>query len=225
MADLLPLNTGTTLDANNGSPRTASTLSTQIIIKVGNNPVGALQRLSVTQNRSLQRIQEIGTDGVIEIVPNSATQYELRVERVVFDLLRLPEAFSRGFRFIAAQRVPFDIEVFDISNANENARLGDDPGSDANVVGMTYKNCWFNSYETPFAADNYVITESANIWCETAFVGSGLGQGENIPASGGLRGIEAQVDGGGVEQEVNSGARIGSLSASGLVNSFFADSA
>lgn len=221
MADLLPLNTGTTLDANNGSPRTASTLSTQIIIKVGNNPVGALQRLNVTQNRQLQRIQEIGTDGIIEIVPNQATTYELRVERIVFDLLRLPEAFSRGFRFIASQRVPFDIEVFDITNADENARLGEDPASDANVVTMTYKNCWFQSYETPYAADNYLITETANIWAESAFIGSGLGQGQDIPAGGGLRGIEAQTDGGGVEREVNTGGRLGSLSAAGLVNSFF----
>lgn len=223
MADLQPLTTGTTLDANDGNPRTASTLSTQIIIKVANNPIGALQRLSVAQNRPLQRIQEIGTDGVIEIIPNSATTYELTVERVVFDLLRLPESFSRGFRFIGAQRVPFDIEIFDISNADENARLGEDPASDANVVSMTYKNCWFTRYETPYAADNYVITETASIWAETAFLVNGIGQGQDIPASGGLRGLQAQSDGGRVEEEVNRGSRLGSLNAAGLVNSFFAE--
>lgn len=215
---LFPLNTGTTLDANDGSPRTASTLSTQIIIKVGNNPVGALQSLSVTQNRGLERIKEIGTDGIIEIVPREATTYELRITRVVFDLLRMPEAFSRGFRFIAGQRMPFDIEIFDVSNADENAALGDDLASDAKIVGMTYRNCWFSSYETPYQADNYVITETATIWAESAFVGSGLGSG-NTPES--IRGLESQTDNGGVEGEVNTGGRLGSMSAAGLVNSIF----
>lgn len=223
MADLQPLTTGTTLDGQDGNPRTASSLSTQIIIKVGNNPIGALQTLNVTQTRGLQRIVEIGTDGVVEIVPNKATEYELKVSRVVFDLLRLPEAFSRGFRFIGAQRIPFDIEIFDVSNADQNARLGEDPASDANVVTMTYKNCWFASYETPYAADNYLITESASISAETAFVSTGLGQGEDIPAGGGLRGLVARSDGGRVEEEVNRGSRLGSLNAAGLVNSFFAE--
>lgn len=83
-------NTGSNI---NDGHRTSSGLSTQIIIKVSNNPVGALQQLSVAQNRPLQRIQEIGTDGVIEIVPNSATTFELTANRIVFDQLRLPESF------------------------------------------------------------------------------------------------------------------------------------
>ena len=93
-------NTQTNIEAG---PRTNSGLSTQIIIKVFNSPVGALQNLQVTQNRGLARIVEVGTDGVIEIVPNKATEYELSATRIVFDQLRLPEAFSRGFRFIASQ--------------------------------------------------------------------------------------------------------------------------
>ena len=44
---------------------------------------------------------------------------------------------------------------------------------------------------------------------------------EDIPNSGGIRGIQASTDGGGVERQVNSGKRLGSLDAAGLVNSFF----
>lgn len=207
----MTLNTGSVLDAEGASGgSTASTLSTQIIIKVDNEPVGALQRLTVAQNRPLQRIQEIGTDGVIEIVPNSATTYELTAERVVFDLLRLPEAFSRGFRFIAAQRIPFDIEIFDISNTA--ASLGEESEG---VVAMTYKNCWFTRYETPYQADNYVITETSGIWAETASMVA------TPTASDNLRGLIPVSDAAGIENDVNIGGRLGSLNATGLANSFF----
>lgn len=201
-------NTGTNINAGH---RTNSGLSTQIIIKVYNSPVGALQRLSVSQNRPLQRIQEIGTDGVIEIVPNSATTYELTAERIVFDQLRLPESFSRGFRFIAAQRVPFDIDIIDISGTDPNA-----PTDDSNKVIMTYKNCWFTRYDTPYAADNYIITETATLYCETAYL-------TQIGRDGSLRPVDRQYDNGGVEQEVNSGRRLGSMDAAGLINSLFSD--
>jgi len=199
-------NTGTNVNAGH---RTNSGLSTQIIIKVYNSPVGALQNLSVTQTRGLQRISELGTDGVIEIVPNSATQYELTASRIVFDQLRLPESFSRGFRFIAAQRIPFDIDIIDISGTDPNS-----PDDDGNKVVMTYKNCWFTRYETPYAADNYIITESATMWCETAYL-------VQVGRDGSLRPVDRQVDSAGVEQEVNSGRRLGSLDAAGLISSLF----
>jgi len=210
-------NTQSQLDNSDGASRTNSTLSTQIIIKVGNNPVGALQGLTVSQTRNLERIKEVGTDGIIEIVPNQATTYDLRAERVVFDQLRLTEAFSRGFRFIGAQRIPFDIEIMDISFTGENVDISTGPEG---IVAMTYKNCWFTNYETPYRADNYVITETASIWAETAFL-TGPAAEEDIPNSGGIRGLQASTDGGGVERQVNSGKRLGSLDASGLVNSFF----
>lgn len=199
-------NTGTNINAGH---RTNSGLSTQIIIKVFNSPVGALQNLGVTQTRGLQRISEIGTDGVIEIVPNTATQYELTANRIVFDQLRLPESFSRGFRFIAAQRIPFDIDIIDISGTDPNT-----PDDDSNKVIMTYKNCWFTRYETPYAADNYIITETATLWCETAHL-------IQVGRDGSLRPVDRQVDGAGVEAEVNYGRRLGSLDAAGLIQSLF----
>ena len=72
---------------NTGSRLTSSistSLSTQIIIQVEMNdgstvPVGAVKELTENQNRGLARIVEIGTDGVIEIVPNKATEFEVAV--------------------------------------------------------------------------------------------------------------------------------------------------
>lgn len=208
-------NTSSVFDTVTGQASTNTGLSTQIVIRVNNQAIGALQSLRVSQNRGLQRISEIGTDGTIEIVPNKATEFEITAERVVFDQLRLPESLSRGFRFISAQRVPFDIDVFDISNVNPPA--GPQTASSTGVVVMTYKNCWFTRYETPYTAENYVITESATIWAETAYI-SNL-QGIDIPNN--IRGLVAQTDAQNIERQTNLGARRGAMDASGVYNSIF----
>ena len=216
-------NTGTQVDR--GGNEINSTLSTQIIIKVNNEPVGALQRLTVNQARPLARIQEIGTDGIIEIVPQGATTFELTAERIVFDQLRLPEAFSRGFRFINSQRLPFDIMVIDLGGAKPPGAelLGTgsiDPsgtGAGNGYISMIYKNCWFTAYSTPYAADNYLITETSSIWCETAYV--------SYPDSGPvstIRKFDPQTDNKiGVESAINHGGHRGAMDTSGLLNSIF----
>jgi len=216
-------NTGSTIlrgteesDAASTEGRTSTGLSTQIIIKVNNVAVGALQNLNVTQARPLQRISEVGTDGVVEIVPSGATTYDLAVTRVVFDQLRLPEAFSRSFRFIGAQRVPFDIEIYDLNNADEqNAAVDATAGG---IVVMKYVNCWFQNYSTPYTADNYLISETATIWAETGFVSN-----EPSPPPN-LRSIDPQTDTGGIETLANTGQRRGGTDAAGIVNAVFPES-
>ena len=189
--------------------RTNSGLSTQIIIKVCGAPVGALQKLSVSQTRPLERVKEIGTDGVIEIVPNGATIFELSATRIVFDQVRLPEAFLRAFRFINSQRAPFDIDVMDLSGGG--------------IVTMTYKNCWFTTYSTPYQSDTYLITEDATLWCETAFLVDPTGAG-GVPG-GSPRGYDglSQTDNDGIEKTVNMGdqGRRGSMDVAGLLGSVF----
>jgi hypothetical protein len=204
--------------SGSGSPANEAintTLSTQIIIKVNGEPVGALQKLTVSQKRPLERIKEVGTDGVIEIVPNGATEFTLTADRIVFDQLRLPESFSRGFRFINAQRLPFDIEVLDISNTDPGS-----PTDDKRVVSMVYRNCWFESYDTPYEANNYIVTESATIQCETAYLSASTGE-EETQVKMGLRGITPETDNASIEKNVNAGTRRGSMDTAGIINSVF----
>lgn len=169
-------NSGSTLTSN-----ISTGLSTQIVVKVGTETVGAIQNLSITQTRNLERIKEVGLDGVLELVPNQATTYSITVERIVFDRLRLPEAFARGFINIKSQLVPFDIEIIDRTN-------GDNEGA------ITHKliNCWFNTYNPSFKSADYIISESANIFCEDII--STLGGSEANAAQGGSRGINYQVN-------------------------------
>ena len=202
-------------------------LSTQIIIEVDNQPVGAVQSLRTTQTRALAKIKEIGTDGIIEIVPQSATEFSISVDRMVFDRKTLPEAFSRAFLNIHAQRIPFDIKIYDFSSAIADppdptsatfdpTATFDAATNSQGLVTTVYENCWFASLGTTFSADNYVITQTAEIQCEFAI--SFANGSHNVPAG---KGIPLVLDN--LEKIADIGRR-GSLDARGLdkVNELFA---
>ena len=192
---------GSTLNA-----QISSGLSTQILVKVGATTVGAIQSLQITENRDLTRIKELGLDGILEIVPNSATTYDARVERIVFDGLRLPEAFARGYINIKSQTVAFDILVIDRSN-----------GEGEGAITHTLKSCWFQNYSPRFQADNYIITESATIWIED--ISSNLGTSSESAVQGGVRGIDFDVNA--RERSTDAGGYRGSMDVSDLLNQVF----
>lgn len=149
------------------SGRIASSLSTQIQIEVDNQRIGAIQRFAPNQNRPIIGISEVGTDGFIEKVPNGPTDIKVSVERIVFDLLRLPQSMARAFRNIHAQRVPFNIREYDVSAVgvdDQDADGGLPPN--ANVPGILlteYVDCWFSSLSTQYESQNYLISENAEI--------------------------------------------------------------
>jgi hypothetical protein len=163
-----------------GSPyhdkRIQSGLSTQIIVKVqGYNgdwyTVGAIKRFQVSESRNLVNVQEVGTEGIVQIHPQGAQPIELTVERLVFDYQRLTAALQRGFGHITNQRFPFDIVVLDYnpySFAGAEAREGS-RGAPSSVVQTRFVNCWFKSLGYSYEAENYQISESANLSCETVY--------------------------------------------------------
>ena len=197
-------NSGSILDS-----KTRTALSTQIIIMVNNEPVGAMQSFDVSQSRSLDSIKEIGTDGIVEIVPNGAVTIGLTLKRTVFDGLSLPEAFSRGFRNLSAQRIPFDIVVID-----QYTGTGDD------ALITTYHGCWFKTLNRNYSADNYVLIEDASAECEyvstvrageAAALSQGVGGGRQIP---GIKTDEAEL-------AADSGQRRGALDFPGLISAAY----
>lgn len=191
-------------------------LSTQIIIKVSNDTVGAIQSLNITQTRNIERIKEVGLDGILEAVPNQPTLYDVSVTRIVFDRLTLPEAFLRGFVNIKSQVVPFDILIIDRTN-------GDDDGA----VVHTLKNCWFRTYNPKFGADNYIRSEDASLVCEDMY--TTLGTSSANAAQGGARGLKFDVNQRERETDRGSGGTNGgggfrgTLDVSSLINQVFED--
>lgn len=212
MASTYPT-TGSTLRSN-----ISTGLSTQLLIKIENETVGAVQSLSITHNRGLFRVPEIGLDGFLEIVPNKPTEYQATVTRIVFDRLRLPEAFKRGFINIKSQLLPFDIQIIDRTN-------GDDEGA----VVHTLVNCWFQSYNPKYNAGDFIVQEDATILFED--IRTTLGTSQNTAVIGGARGIQPQTDTYGRETATDAGAGgavpgagyRGTLDVANITNAAFAE--
>ena len=66
---ILGTQTGSILENADGSNRTGTGISTNIVIKVNNQTVGAVQNLSIREERQIKMIDELGTDGHIDSVP------------------------------------------------------------------------------------------------------------------------------------------------------------
>tara|TARA_R110002020_G_scaffold50716_9_gene143336 strand:+ start:31283 stop:31888 length:606 start_codon:yes stop_codon:yes gene_type:complete len=186
----------------------STALSTQIIIYVNDQPVGAIQQFGETQTRQLRRITEIGTDGVIEIVPQSATQISLDLQRVAFDGLSISEAFSRGYVNIQSQRLPFDIVVVDQFS-----------GVGTESIITTYHNCFFQRIGKTYRTDDYIIIQTATVECE--YVGSQRGGKAVANSQGTGGGRQMPFDKDKVEQAADRGKRRGSLDFPGLISAAY----
>jgi hypothetical protein len=197
-------------DAGRNVTRTG--VSTQIIIQVDGNPIGAVQSLSIKEDRGIQMIDEVGTDGHIDSVPKSSTNINGDCKRVRFDNLRVATAFSRGFVHVAAQRIPFDIVILDIFAADEDDADGFN-GSDG-VITTVIKNVWIRSISVDYSASDFVISE--NMGWEAEHIYSYLGQGQNAAPAPFARQIPI-IDNDAFERQADIGQRRGALDAAGLI--------
>lgn len=197
---------GSIVEGPGGRDRTGTGISTNIVIKVNGTPVGAVQTLSVREERQIQMIDEVSTDGHIDSVPTRSTNISGDCQRIRFDRLRIAEAFSRGFLHVSAQRIPFDIDIFDRWN-----------GDGSNSIITTIKNVWITNISYAYRADNWIITDDMS-WMAEA-ISSTLNGGN--AATGGERGPNIlQINT--TERQADKGNRRGALDVPGLINDFFA---
>ena len=216
MASTAP-NTGSTLGLDNGVNKTSTSISTNIIIMVNGVAVGAVQTLQINESRNIRQVDEIGSDGHVDSVPNQSTNISGSCTRIRFDRLRVAEAFGRGFVHVHSQVYPFDIVVMDRQSNNQ-----------ANQISTVIKNVWIKSIDYTYSASDWVITENMAWEAETIFsirnAGAvGSGPGAFAVAQGGERGIQHATFNNevqNIEQVVDTGGsnRRGSLDASGLID-------
>ncbi len=198
-------------DAGRNVTRTA--VSTQIIIQVDGNPIGAIQSMSINEDRGIQMIDEVGTDGHIDSVPNKSTNISGSCKRVRFDNLRIATAFSRGYVHVSSQRIPFDIVILDIFAADETDADGFN-NSDS-VITTVIKNVWIRKIGVSYSASDFVVTEDMD-W-EAEHIYSFLGQGQQAVPAPNARQIPI-IDNDQFEQQADIGNRRGALDAAGLIN-------
>ena len=205
--------TGSTLQYANGTNKTSTAISTNIILAVRNPatggyvPIGAVQSMAISEKRSIKMIDEVGTDGHIDSVPNQSTNITGTCQRVRFDRLRVAEAFDRSFLHVSAQVYPFDIVIYDKQKLAVNAQ-----------VSTVIKNVWIAGIDYTYQVSDWVITDSMTWEAEAIYSqvnGGPAAQGGEISLTPfGLtnpRWIERQADSG-------AGGRRGSLDAAGLID-------
>lgn len=210
-------NTGSTLSFPGGQNKTSTSISTHIVIYVTppNGPpvaVGAVQQIQINEKRAIRQVDEVGTDGHVDSVPNKSTDISGTCSRVRFDRLRVAEAFSRGFMHVSAQAYPFDIVIVDRQKSDQGAQIS-----------TVIKNVWISGIDYSYSASDWIITDNMQWEAETIF--SILGGGSNPNASGGApaaNGGERQnpFSNIAIERETDTGSngRRGSLDASGLID-------
>lgn len=210
--------------------KTSTAISTNIIIMVNDRAVGAVQSMAINEKRGIKMIDEVGTDGHIDSVPNTSTNITGTCQRIRFDRLRIAEAFSRGFIHAASQVYPFDIVILDKQKR-----------AVANQISTVIKNVWISGISYTYQANDWVITdnmewEAENIYSFLNGGSSGTQSSGNPVAQGGEIGV-VHLGGGqfggpnitsgpdtnpvvNIEQLVDTGSSgyRGSLDAAGLID-------
>jgi hypothetical protein len=198
--------TGSNIYGPGGRNRTGVGLSTQVLIKVGNTPVGAIQTLSVREQRTITMVDEVGTDGHIDSAPTKSTDISGTCRRVRFDRLRASEAFGRDFLHVHSQRIPFDIEIYDFWGGDVNS-----------PIVTKIKNVWISNISYDYQVDNWLIFDSME-WVAEAIQSSI--KGNQPAATGGERG-GAIMQLNSVEQAADVGRTRGTMDAPDLIHDFF----
>lgn len=202
---LITPQSGSVIEGPNGQDRTGTALSTNIIIRVGNNPVGAIQNIRITESRTITMVDELSTDGHIDSAPTKSSDFDIECRRIRYDRMRITEAFGRDFLHVHSQRIPFDIDIYDTWN-----------GDGSNAIVTTLKNIWISNLNYDYQAENWIIFDSMSGKAETIF--STLNGG--LAATGGVRGSAILQDNP-IEQQSDVGQRRGSLDVPGLISDYF----
>jgi hypothetical protein len=197
---------------DSGRNTTRTGVSTNIIIQVDGNTIGGIQSLSIDEDRSIREIDEVGTDGHIDSVPDKSTNITGNCNRVRFDNLGIAAAFSRGFVHAHSQRIPFDIVILDIFAADEDD--ADGFGNADNVVTTVIKNIWISKLAKKFQADNFVLVEDMSWKAEHIY--SYIGQGNSAANAPLARQLQV-IDNDYFEKQADIGRRRGGLDAAGLI--------
>lgn len=204
-------NTRSTLGYLDGRNKMSTSLSTNILVLVNDIPIGAVQELRVQEQRQVQMIQELGTDGNVDSTPTASTKISGSCRRIRYDALRVTEAMGRGFLHLQSQAYPFDFVIID-----RNRRAG-------NKISTVIKNVWLTSLSYSYSATEWIIQDDVQWEAETIYstlVGTGAsaatGGDLGIKASGPFN-AEFTND---IERVVDRGAngRRGSLDSGGLLD-------
>ena len=202
-------NTKSVFTDSQNNNRTGTHLSTNIVIKVDNYIVGAVQSLNINESRDVQMISEVGTDGHIDSAPSKSTEISGSCTRIRFNKQRIAEAFARGFVHVHSQRIPFDMEIHDFFHTNDRS----------NSIITIVKNVWITNISCDYSATDWVISDKMD-WKAEAI--RSILNNNNVVTSV-ANGQDGTIYLNQFEQEADRGVYRGAMDAAGVLNAFLDD--
>ena len=155
--------------------------STNIQVYSNDMRVGFVQSLTPSESRTITKVQELGSEGVVQSVPGNTNGGQIAITRFavyngnLWNSLGLTPTgkfttrddqiadstskrqdsgtYGNPFKTLKDQRVPLEIKVKTVM-----------PDSSANSYYIeTYVDCWLDSYTKTIAANTITISEQATI--------------------------------------------------------------
>jgi len=135
---------------------------TNIFIRSNNINVGMIQSFNTSESRTVNKLQAIGVEGVIQAVPQNTNGGTITATRVALYGERLYDAFkfktandTSIFKTLKDQRTPFEIQVLTVSGTKTD-------GSTSYYT-ETYVDCWLNSYKKSYTVSNVTVSEEVGM--------------------------------------------------------------
>ena len=161
--------------------------STNIEVWANNMKIGFVQTLTPSESRTIVKVQELGTEGVVQSVPSNTNGGQLSITRFAVyngNLFNAMGATNTGkftdkdsfaadpantlnaqyntygnpFKTLKDQRVPLEIKV--------KTKM---PSNQTTYYIETYVDCWLASYSKSIAATTITVTEQATIQYSDVF--------------------------------------------------------
>ena len=155
--------------------------STNIQVYSNDMRIGFVQSLTPSESRTITKVQELGSEGVVQSVPGNTNGGQIAITRFavyngnLWNALGLTPTgkfttrdnqiadstskrqdsgtYGNPFKTLKDQRVPLEIKVKTVM-----------PDSSANSYYIeTYVDCWLSSYTKTIAANTITISEQATI--------------------------------------------------------------
>jgi hypothetical protein len=149
--------------------------------------IGFVQSLTPSESRTITKVQELGTEGVVQAVPGNTNGGQLAISRFAVYNANLWNAlgltptgtftkrddqiidsaskrndsgtYGNPFRTLKDQRVPLEFKV--------KTKL---PDSSAQAYYIeTYVDCWLSAYSKTIAANTITVSETATIQYSDVF--------------------------------------------------------
>lgn len=167
--------------------------STNVFVLAQGSIVGMIQSFSVTENRTINKLQAIGYEGVVQAVPSNTQGGQLNITRIALYQSSLWNALgltSDGVAYNPVGKKVHEAAGYDITNIDKNSSTaGGNPissktifktlkdqrvpleiqvrtkksGSADEYYYETYIDCWLASYSKSYSVGTITVSEQATV--------------------------------------------------------------